>query len=289
MSVLTVCQNAARLIGIGVPTQVVNSTNVNALKLLEAFVKSGKERRRKIEWPTLIKTQTITLQSGIDTYTLNEDFWGFVSNTVYDITNSMPMMGALPAWKWAHLKYGIGDASPYIKFRVAGRTNKRFQIHPVPSASGAQITFSYISKSWILPQEWVTARTYTEGTYVSNLNGDIYTAVSTGTSGATEPTHTSGDASDGGVSWRYYSGAFDRPMSDNDESVLEEELLELDVIWQYRKHNGLDYQVFQAEADQAWETYYGSIAGNSTIRFDCEDEDAALIGIGNLPYTGYAL
>lgn len=50
--------------------------------------------------------------------------------------------------------------------------------------------------------EWATATVYASGTYVYyGLN--IYLIVGSGTSGATPPTHTSGDVSDGGVTWRY--------------------------------------------------------------------------------------
>jgi hypothetical protein len=289
MSVLTVCQNAARLIGVGAPNQVVGSSNVNALKLLEAFVMAGKYRRRSMEWPALVKTQTITFVSGQDTYTLNPDFLAFITNTVFDVANSMPLMGALPNWKWAHLKYGIGDASPYIKFRIAGRTNKRFQVYPTPTANGAQVAFDYLSGTWIIPREWATATTYTTGAYVSNLNGDIYVSTTSGTSGATEPVHMSGSLTDGGVTWQYYTGMFERPMSDTDFPVLDEDLLEQDLIWCYRKLNGLDFQSFKEEADNAWDLHFAQTSGISTIRFGGDDEDSYLIGIGNLPYTGYGL
>jgi hypothetical protein len=50
--------------------------------------------------------------------------------------------------------------------------------------------------------QWVTASPYSSGTYVYyGLN--IYLIVGSGTSGATPPTHTTGEVSDGGVTWRY--------------------------------------------------------------------------------------
>lgn len=47
---------------------------------------------------------------------------------------------------------------------------------------------------------WYTAKPYTTGDYVRSSVG-IYKATTTGTSGATEPTHLTGTVSDGGVSW----------------------------------------------------------------------------------------
>lgn len=47
---------------------------------------------------------------------------------------------------------------------------------------------------------WTTATFYAAGTYIRNVN-TIYYATTTGTSGGTAPTHTTGTASDGGVTW----------------------------------------------------------------------------------------
>lgn len=51
---------------------------------------------------------------------------------------------------------------------------------------------------------WVTSTAYTAGDFVRNAN-KLYLAATTGTSGATAPTHTSGTVSDGGVNWLYIS------------------------------------------------------------------------------------
>ena len=49
---------------------------------------------------------------------------------------------------------------------------------------------------------WATTTSYSRYDKVTNV-GRLYQALGTGTSGATAPTHTSGDASDGVVSWRH--------------------------------------------------------------------------------------
>ena len=49
---------------------------------------------------------------------------------------------------------------------------------------------------------WATATAYSRYDKVTN-GGRLYQALNAGTSGATAPTHTSGDASDGTVSWRH--------------------------------------------------------------------------------------
>jgi len=51
---------------------------------------------------------------------------------------------------------------------------------------------------------WVTATTVTEGEIQTN-SGNIYSAQSTGTTGATAPTHGSGIVSDGNINWEFIS------------------------------------------------------------------------------------
>lgn len=69
--------------------------------------------------------------------------------------------------------------------------------------------------SWILgtspllainSKQWVPGIAAVNGvTYVDTAAGNAYIAASTGTTGATIPSHTSGTVSDGGVSWTYVS------------------------------------------------------------------------------------
>lgn len=70
-------------------------------------------------------------------------------------------------------------------------------------------------RPWIAPAAWVTATAYTVGAVRRNAAGQWYVAASSGTSGATEPTHTSGNAvTDGGVLWTHLGAAPADPATD---------------------------------------------------------------------------
>lgn len=58
------------------------------------------------------------------------------------------------------------------------------------------------SPQWFAPAKggWRTGKSYTSGDYIT-ANNKVYQASTTGTSGATAPSHTSGTVSDGGVDW----------------------------------------------------------------------------------------
>jgi len=60
---------------------------------------------------------------------------------------------------------------------------------------------------------WASTTTYAAGAKVSNGNY-LYTTTAGGTSGSTAPTHTSGSASDGGVTWAY-AGSINLDLCEN--------------------------------------------------------------------------
>lgn len=65
---------------------------------------------------------------------------------------------------------------------------------------------------------WATGLAATNGvTYCKAANGAFYIAASTGTCGSTQPTHTTGTVSDGGVSWTFVELSFDNTIMSVDE------------------------------------------------------------------------
>lgn len=93
---------------------------------------------------------------------------------------------------------------------AAGLTNNRWQIHQFRNrlfmVNGADAPRDWdgstlSTTAWGSPA-WITSTAYTANDIVWNA-GKAYQATNSGTSGATPPTHTSGTASDGAVTWQY--------------------------------------------------------------------------------------
>jgi hypothetical protein len=291
MSVLTVCQNAARVLSFGVPTTIVGNNDDLAKKLLEALVASGKDRRRSKQWPQLIKTGTLTLSDGVATPTMPADIMAFINNTFWDTTEQRPMDGPLTPAQWANIKWGVVNVGPFKKFRIAGNiATKRFELDPVPTSgdAGSEIKFLYLSSDWLLPKLWVTATAYNQFETVSNTSGIIYYARTSGTSGATMPDATTGTDSDGSLLWEVYTDKYERPTNDADIVLFDEELLEHDIVWRMRKNAGMDYAEFKADADKLWADYYVQISGAPTLRIGGTN-DLFLVNYNNVPDTGYGV
>ena len=292
MSILEICQNASKVVGINPPTTFINSSNVLAGKLLEHLIQSAKDRRRSKPWPQLVRTGTLTLASGDANPSMPGDIMGFINNTFWDIDGSRPIEGPLNSSQWANIQWGIVNVGPFKKFRVAGRiATKRFEVSPTPTSgdAGSQIGFLYTSKNWVIPAMWTTGASYTAGAYVSNATGLIYKTTVGGTSGATIPTHTSGTVTDGAVQWAYYGDVYDRPMSDSDISLFDDELLEMDVIWRFRKSTGMDYQEHKAESDKLWDAYFVQSSGAPTLRIRPISDNPFMLNEMNIPDTGYGI
>ena len=67
---------------------------------------------------------------------------------------------------------------------------------------------------------WVGNQAYTSGDQVF-VEGNLYTAAATGTSGTTAPTHTTGTVSDGGLNWTYAGEAAKAVATNYDGTVSE--------------------------------------------------------------------
>lgn len=289
MSVLSVIQGAARLIGVGVPSSAIGSQNKNTLLLLEALKKTGRSRARAWVWPQLIKEHTVTLSSGENSYTIPTDFSAWIDQTAYDASNSRPLEGPITNAYWSQLTNGLVGVGPFRKFRIAGRmAGGRFQVYPTPGAgdAGEELKIQYKSGTWVLPKAWAASTSYVAGQCVSNSDGLIYCTSSVGTSGSTEPTHTSGSVSDGGVTWTVYNLPFDEPLRDDDEFLFEEDLLELDVVWMYRKLTGLDYLEHKFEADEAWFKYLADIRGGQILYLG-GSSNQFFVGLNNVPDSDF--
>ena len=109
---------------------------------------------------------------------------------------------------------------------------------PTPDTSGQVIIFEYVAERFVRPATWVTGTLYAANAYTF-YNGNYYQTTGGGTSGGTPPTHTSGSASDGGVTWTYYSGSYPEFLADSDVSLFNEKTLEQGVLERFAEIHGL--------------------------------------------------
>lgn len=136
--------------------------------------------------------------------------------------------------------YGL-NTTVYQRFQIRGLSNNELLISPTPTASqsGNVIIFEYIADRSVRPATWAASTVYASNAYTF-YNGNYYQTTAGGTSGATPPTHTSGSASDGGVTWTYYNGSYSDFLADTDETVFNQKTLEQGMLERFAEIHGLD-------------------------------------------------
>jgi hypothetical protein len=135
------------------------------------------------------------------------------------------------------------------------------------------------------PQLWVASTAYITGDYCW-YNGNIYTCDAGGTSGSTAPTHTSGSASDGNLSWTYSGDDYTEYLADTDVCHLNEHLIGLGVQWMYKRAKGLSYQDLRADFERLLKSRATSLKGAKGLQMT-RLMHPRFISSANVPDTGY--
>jgi len=147
MSLLTIVQNAAAMIGIPQPNIVINNSDGNVVQLLALSNMEGIELARKRPWQELAKivtTTTINAQDqGLVTDVLGADYDRMVSGTPWDLSLIRELIGPMSPTEWAAAQ-AWSAAGPYFGFRII---ESHLNIFPIPPA-GENIYWEYTSKNW---------------------------------------------------------------------------------------------------------------------------------------------
>lgn len=285
--ILDILQDAALELGITVPISGVNSTDLQTKQLVALLTREGKEARCQVYWPQLTKEWTFSLVDSQANYALPGDFERFDFRTMWSRGNHWELTGPLSPQEWQWRKSGIVSSGPRQRFRIKGSADNQFYIDPTPGSSDASLllVYEYQSANWVRPKTWVTATNFVASSYCF-YNGNFYFTASGGTTGATAPTHTSGTASDGGVSWAYYSDAYDKPLADTDVSLIAEDIITMGLKWRFMQQKGLDYVDLKRQYDEKIRAESTSLTGARTLNLT-GPADTFLISPFNIPDTGY--
>jgi len=243
--------DVAQKAGYAVDSSIVGSTDVTTIQLLAWAQEVIHEMSHRYEWPILWKSYVLTTVPGQGTYPLPGDFSYYHYDTFWNEDSAYRIYGPINPQDFASYK-GSHFNPPRSRFMLQGMTDNELKLYPTP-ADAATVIFEYQCARPVKPRRWAAGNTVAKTGEYCSYNGNYYTAQNTGTTGATAPTHTSGSASDGSITWTYYDGAYERFLADTDEPVLPELPFQRGVFERFAEVKGL---TFDAQFDSQVEEHY---------------------------------
>lgn len=195
-----------------------------------------------ISLPTTSAATAQSITFGFGSYALPDDFGRVINDTEWDETNRWAAIGPNSPQDWAWMTQGIIALTPRRHYRIMGNDTTEFFIWPIPQAdeNGQLLTFEYITDCTVLPRVWLPTTVYAANATVS-YGGRRYTTTAGGTSGSNPPRVNSGSVSDGGVTWTYVDNGYTTFQADTDITILPQKIVELGVIWRWKRANGFPY------------------------------------------------
>jgi len=241
MTIATVIQNVANEAGYTIESNILTSTETTTKQLVAIANRINRDIFEAYPWPKCYASGAITLVNGQATYQLPAAFSYYHYETFWNSSTRWRVLGPMTEQEYAEIR-GFGlNTTVYQRFQIRGLSNSELLISPTPGASvsGDIIIFEYIADRSVRPKTWVASTAFAANSYCF-YNGNYYTTTAGGTTGATPPTHTTGSASDGGVTWTYYDGAYSQFLADTDTSIFQEKLLEQGILERFAEIHGLD-------------------------------------------------
>lgn len=261
------------------PSAFIGVTSPTEAQYLSLFKMIGDNlRNRPFTWPQLKRGYTFTTVTDQSKYQLPGDFYRLLRSTEWDVTNQWPLLGPALDSEFTAREFGAIDVSTRKMHRIRGAVNYLFntspynqrsqgwfEIDPAGQNSTDQLFLGYTSCNWIWPRDWVASTVYSAGAIRAG-NGYVYRTAAGGTSGSTRPSHATGSASDGSVTWTTYTEPYligdtaNTNLSDDDLCLFDEDLMIEGMRWAYLQATGRDY----GQERQDWEMMVKSAAA----RFD---------------------
>lgn len=149
MTLLTLCQNAARQVGLPAPATIVGNGDQAAVDLLALARREGTLLARGHDWAVLTSEHTFATAAGSASYDLPADFRSLATATVWNRGTHRPVRGPLTPAAWqARVSGPTASPRTATRFRIRAEAGvRRFVLEPTPVAAET-LAFDYVSTHW---------------------------------------------------------------------------------------------------------------------------------------------
>jgi hypothetical protein len=144
MSLLGICQDAARDLHVAIPSAVVASSDPQALLLLRLANDEGRSLAGRHHWQNLQSEHSfLTVAAAAQVNAIPADFDRIIPDTMFNRTSRRQVYGPIDATEWQRQQASLITAvNP--AFRIRGNA---ILIAPLPRP-GDTIAYEYISRHW---------------------------------------------------------------------------------------------------------------------------------------------
>jgi len=231
-----------------IPSSLLLSDS-NAKQSLAFLKAESRYLRSQKYFPQQKRTYTFSLEANRWKYPMPLDFYMTLKGTLWDNTNRWQLVGPLSDEEFLWRKKGYVSFQNRRAFRVIGPDGNpntiggQFEIDPVPgSGDTAELSYEYITKNIFLPPYWTPSTAVLAGSYRAS-SGYIYYTAAGGTTGTTPPSATSSIPADGTVTWTLYSLPYEQVLTDDDQSIFDDDVIISGIKWRYEKAKGVDMDI----------------------------------------------
>lgn len=184
MTLLTICQQVAREVGVSVPTTIVSNNEPNAKKLLACAQTEGRMLAKGIvynavgqikgqhDWTAIRKEYTFNTANGTMAYNMPSDFERFVVDTWWNRTQTRRLTLA-SANRWQNLKSGLASSSGINQEFI--KRGAQVLIYPTPTATET-LVYEYVSNQWCESSGGTDQSSWAADSDVLLLDEDLFIA-----------------------------------------------------------------------------------------------------------------
>ena len=177
MSLLTMIQTAANIVGVQQPVSAIGSTDTTTLQMLALANQEGRELAEK-SWPLLWRNATITTVADQQEYALPADFNWQLVDTFWNAATRLPVWGPQTPQTKQAIEYGLIGQQPvatrYWIWRGASSNDAKVYIQPTPPDNGDTLAYMYVSSHWCRnADDDTTYSAWTADTDVGILSEDL--------------------------------------------------------------------------------------------------------------------
>jgi hypothetical protein len=145
MSLLTIIQRCADLLGLERPPSVIGSADQQVRQLYALALEEAEELHSRYAWQALTREQTFTSTAATaQTDAFPADFSRFLNSTFFDRTTRRPVLGPITPQLWQGIQANPQLNRVFLAFR---ERNGQFLVTPTPTGTDT-IAYEYITSKW---------------------------------------------------------------------------------------------------------------------------------------------